>query len=158
MKFDQVSLIAHADWSVNPTKRWVAISVLQPGGSWSLCELSNVRQPSTLFSHLKSIQAVPGSILAGFDLPIGLPFYYALYVGITDFLSALPLLGHMEWDKFFLPAEQNSEISLHRPFYPAKPWGPKRSHLELGLEITFVHLFRLCEVSQVNRRAACPLF
>jgi hypothetical protein len=158
MKYDQVSLIAHADWSVNPAKRWVAVAVLRPDKTWSFCELSNVSDPSTLFSHLQSLQIMPGCILSGFDFPIGLPYTYALKVGITDFLSTLPLLGHTNWDKFYLPAELPSEISLQRPFYPLKPGGSRRFHLDNGLGIPFNQLYRLCEIRQINRRAACPIF
>jgi hypothetical protein len=82
---DQVGLISHADWSVNPAKRWVAVAVLQPDGIWSFCELSNVLHPATLFSHLQSLQIAPGCILSGFDFPIGLPHTFALKAGITDF-------------------------------------------------------------------------
>ncbi len=158
MTFNHISLISHADWSVNPAKRWVAVAVLQSSGRWLFCELSNVVDPSILFSHLKSLKSKPGCILSGFDFPIGVPYSYALKTGITDFLSFLPLLGQAEWAKFFLPAVLPSEISLHRPFYPAKPGSSRRSHLENGLGIPFDRLYRLCEVGQVNRRAACPLF
>ena len=114
--------------------------------------------PSTFFSHLKSLQVIPGSILSGFDFPIGLPYAYALKVGITDFLTLLPLLGQDKWDKFYLPARLPSEICMQRPFYPYQPGGTSRLHLETGLGIPFYQLSRLCERRHNNRRAACPLF
>jgi hypothetical protein len=152
------SLVSHADWSVNPSKRWIAVAILQPGGRWTICELVNVPNPSKIFNHLKSLQILPGCILSGFDFPIGLPYQYALKAGITDFLNVLPLLGQKSWEKFYQPAESASEISLYRPFYPAKPGGSRRSHLADGLGIPFSQLYRLCEVGRINRRAACPLF
>ncbi len=156
--FSHVSLIAHADWSINPTKRWVAIAVRQTKGPWLINELSNVPDPSILFSNLKSLQLLPGCIISGFDFPIGLPYAYAFKSGITDFLTTLPRLGQLGWEKFYLPAELPSQISLHRPFYPAKPGGSRRSHLENGLGLPFDRIYRLCEVAQINRRSACPLF
>jgi hypothetical protein len=156
--FDQVSLVSHADWSVNPAKRWAAVARREPTGRWSFCELINVSHPSTLFSHLKSLQITPGCILSGFDFPIGLPYYYAIKTGVSNFLATLPCLGHADWDQFYLPATLPSEISLLRPFYPAKPGSSRRAHLENGLGIPFNHLYRLCEVGQINRRPAAPLF
>jgi hypothetical protein len=156
--FSYVSLVSHADWSINPAKRWVAVAVLQPGGRWLICELSNVPDPSRLFFHLKSLQLLPGCILSGFDFPIGLPYQYALKTGITSFLAAVPLLGKNGWRKFYFPAESPSEINLRRPFFPSKPGGSRHSHLANGLGLSFVELYRLCETRQINRRAACPLF
>ncbi len=158
MTFNQVSLVSHADWSVNPSKRWSAVAVLQPGGRWSFRELLNVGDPSNFFTHLKLLQVVPGCILAGFDFPIGFPYAYAAKVGISDFLTFLPLLGQNEWGKFYLPARIPSELSLYRPFYPYKPGGTSRLHLETRLNISFDNLYRLCEKHHYNRRAACPLF
>lgn len=156
--FKHVSLVSHADWSVNSIKRWVAVVVQQPGGRWTVSELSNVRDPTSLFSHLKSLQRIPGCILSGFDFPIGVPYAYAQKVGIHKFLTTLPVLGQKSWSEFYLPAAHPSEISLQRPFYPAKPGSSRRFHLENGLGLHFDQLFRLCEVGQINRRAAYPLF
>ncbi len=158
MKYDRFTVISHADWSVNPVKRWVAVAVLQTDLRWSLCELSNVRSPSMFFSHLQFLRVMPGCTLSGFDFPIGLPYSYAHKARISDFLSTLPLLGKLNWVEFYLPAEIPSDISLHRPFYPAKPGGSRRAHLEKGLDIPFTQIYRLCEIGHINRRPACPLF
>jgi hypothetical protein len=99
--------------------------------------VSNVLIPSTLFAHLKSHKSGPGCILSGFDFPIGVSYSYAHKTGITDFLSILPLLGHNELDKFYLPALDPSEIGPYHPFYPARPGSSRRSHLENGLIIPF---------------------
>jgi hypothetical protein len=151
-------LISHADWSKSPGKRWIAIAVLQANHRWLVCELSKVREPSSLFLHLKSYQFTPSCIMAGFDFPIGVPISYAAKAGITDFLTTLALLGHNEWDQFYTPAELPTQISINRPFYPNRPGNSRRHYLEQGLNIPFDQLYRLCEVAHENRRAACPLF
>jgi len=156
--FEHVTLIAHADWSKNPDKRWMALAVLQADHHWLVSELINVATPSELFSLLKSHMLLPGCILSGFDFPIGIPSAFASKVNIIDFLSVLPIFGLAIWAEFYLPASEPSQISLQRPFYPAKPGHARRSHLEKGLEIPFGQLYRLCEVAHINRRAACPLF
>jgi hypothetical protein len=156
--FQYISLIAHADWSKDPAKRWVAVAAQQPGSRWLVSELFTPGDVSRLFPQLKSLLAQPGCILAGFDFPIGLPSAYAVMAGVTDFLSALSIFGHGPWVHFYSPADDPSQISLHRPFYPSRPGHSRRSHLEQGLQLAFSQLSRLCEISHNNRRAACPLF
>jgi hypothetical protein len=158
MKFKQVSVIAHADWSVNPGKRWAVYAVLQPDRHWLIGEPVKVLDPSGYFHTLKSIQKIAGCMLAGFDFPIGLPKCYAIKAGVKDFLTFLSSLGHGKWYRFYTPALIPSEISVYRPFYPSSPGNSKRLHLEEGLGISFEHLYRLCERSHNTRRAACPLF
>ncbi len=158
MIFEHVTLIAHADWSKNPDKRWMAIAVMQADRRWLVCELSKVHEPSSLFLVLKSHQIEPSCIMVGFDFPIGIPYSYAYKAGIIDFLATLALFEHNEWDQFYTPAELPSQISLHRPFYPNRPGNSRRQHLEKGLNIPFDNLYRLCEGVHENLRAACPLF
>jgi hypothetical protein len=158
LTFQHVTLVAHADWSKNPAKRWVAIAVLQPCHHWQVIDLYQASYPALLFTYLKSMLSLPGCILAGFDFPIGLPSVYAAKASISHFLAALPLFGQDTWKQFYLPAEEPSQISLYRPFYPSKPGHSLRRHLEQALDIPFNHLFRLCEVGHKNRRPACPLF
>jgi hypothetical protein len=100
MTFDNISLISHADLSKSPHKCWMAFAVLQANRRWLVCELFNVTQLSSLFSHLKSRLLQPGCILSGFDFPIGLPADYAEKAGITDLLAASFVLGKVEWDQF----------------------------------------------------------
>jgi hypothetical protein len=158
MAFKNVSVISHADWSINPKKRWMAVAIKQPNHHWIVHQPTAVIDPTSLFTHLNAQLPHPGCILSGFDFPIGLPYHFALRAGISDFLTALPLLGHKEWSEFYIPAEIPSQINIHRPFYPNRPGGTKRQHLESGLDLTFDQLFRLCETAHENRRAACPLF
>jgi hypothetical protein len=158
MIFDQLSVIAHADWSKDPGKRWMAIAVLQPDHHWFINKLVKVLDPLNIFHNLKLLQARGSCILAGFDFPIGIPMCYAEQTHVTHFLQLLPMLGRGEWEQFYNPVSIPSEISLHRPFYPATPGNSKHLHLELGLRLTFKQLYRLCEKGHENRRAACPLF
>jgi hypothetical protein len=156
--FQNVCLIAHADWSKAPAKRWVAYAVLQPDSHWLVGDLFTPKDTSLLFPQLKSFLVQPGCILTGFDFPIGLPSAYASIAGISDFLAALSIFGHGPWAQFYSPADDPSQISLYRPFYPSRPGYSRRYHLEQGLHLAFNQLFRLCEIGHKNRRPACPLF
>ena len=86
-----------------------------------------------------------GQLLAGFDLPIGLPRAYAERVGITSFPEFLPLIGLGEWQRFAEVAGTAAEISLHRPFYPARPGGTLQSHLYDGLGLSRQQIRRPCD-------------
>ncbi len=158
MSLSAVSLILHADWSVNPSKRWVAIARLEHGCHWRVVGIQPAFEPGIFFRKLREFQSSPGCVLAGFDIPIGLPLAYAKRLAITDFLSVLPLFGTAEWEQFYSPCATAGEISLHRPFYPARPGSARRSHLEHALGLSFDSLYRLCEVAHDFRLSACPLF
>ena len=58
----------------------------------------------TYFDRLRQ-RAGGGSVLAGFDFPIGLPRRYAANAGLSDFRSALAGFGHGRWRDFYQPAE-----------------------------------------------------
>jgi hypothetical protein len=97
--------------------------------------------------------------LIGFDFPIGLPAAYAGKAGVSDFLAILPQLGQGVWRDFFSFAERPEDVSIYRPFYPRKPGGASRAHLELGLGLAYRQLLRECERKTTDgRREACPLF
>ena len=158
MSFEHVRLVCHSDWSVSPHKRWVVSTAISAEQRWRVSQPIPASDPTTFFIHLQSHFTTPGCLLAGFDFPIGLPSAYAQKAGISDFLAFLPLLGMSGWREFYQPAASPDEISLFRPFYPARPGNSRRSHLERGLELSFTQLYRLCEMAHDNRRAACPLF
>jgi hypothetical protein len=77
---------------------------------------------------------IQGSILCGFDFPIGLPIADAETAGISNYLSVLTLHGFGKWKEFFSSAQTAQEISIYRPFYPDKPGHSCRAHLETGLK------------------------
>jgi quercetin dioxygenase-like cupin family protein len=112
---------------------------------------------ATLLPRL-SRRARDGSVLVGFDFPIGLPAEYAERAGVVSLREVLPELGRGEWAHFFEPAERPEEISLQRPFYPRRPGGAKREHLHRGLGLDSGALLRVCDRATSSRRAAAPLF
>jgi hypothetical protein len=77
-----------------------------------------------------------GQLMAGFDFPIGVPRAYGERAGITFFPDFLPLIGHEPWHRFAEVAERAHEVSIHRPFYPARPGGTLQSHLYDGLGLS----------------------
>jgi hypothetical protein len=148
------ALVAHADWSAHPAKRWMAGAVLQPGGRYLVLPPAPVGTLDGFWTRLE-VKGPSGAILVGFDFPIGLPAAYADRVGIEDFREALDRLeGH-----FYEVARRPEEISLARPFYPDRPGGRRRRDLldALGLE-TWQHLHRRCDRATASRPAACPMF
>jgi hypothetical protein len=148
------ALVVHADWSVHPGKRWMARAVLQPGGRYLALPPSAVGLLKSFWSGLAA-GAGPGSIVAGFDFPIGLPAAYAERAGILDFLEALQRFG----EDFYNVARMPEQIALARPFYPQGPGGRSRRQLLDGLGLaTWQHLHRRCDRATPSRPAACPMF
>ncbi len=98
-------------------------------------------------------------MLLGVDFPIGLPLHYAELAGIGTFLDALPRFGEGRWERFYEVGGAPQDISLTRPFYPARPGGARREHLLAALQAdSFDALRRRCELPYPGRRAAAPLF
>ncbi len=146
--------VIHADWSTNPRKRWMAEATLGEDLRYTVVEPKLVRDPGLFALTLMTMAA--GGVLLGFDFPIGLPLAYARKVGIRDFLTALPEFGAGEWAEFYDVAREPSEISLRRPFYPARPGGTTRAQLTEALGLTDLH--RRCDRKTASRRAAAELF
>jgi hypothetical protein len=158
MNFEPPALIAHCDWSTNPGKRWMALARLEAAGRYTASAPLLVGDTSRLLEGLLE-QAAGGSVLVGFDFPIGIPLSYAQNIGASDFMQLLPCLGSQEWDSFFLPAAAPTEISLYRPFYPIRPGAAKQQQLLDGLHLSSrEQLFRRCDLPTPTRRAACPIF
>jgi hypothetical protein len=161
-------LIAHADWGSNPNKRWIAVADLRGDGIYWAGKSERVGETEDLLVRLRERAGQEGSILIGFDFPIGLPSYYAEIAGIRDFISWLPKLGSGEWDEFFDVAENPEQIRLERPFYPKRNFVSgadhsrlpvRQAHLLEGLKVDRIdQLRRQCERSHPSRRSACPLF
>lgn len=151
-------VVAHADWSKTPSKRWMVQAFLEEDGRYRCHAPQKVERPATFLAELRDAAGSSACALVGFDFPIGLPLAYAQRVGITDFLKALPDFGKGEWYQFYKPACSPKEIDLYRPFYPDKTGAARLQHLEVGLGIARSALRRQCELAHGNRRAACPLF
>jgi hypothetical protein len=158
VNFTRPALLAHCDWSAHPSKRWMALASLDPDGSYTALPPGPVGEPGRLLPALLA-QAGRGSVLAGFDFLTGLPFAYAQNIGASHFLDLLPHLGSRDWADFFTPAQLPAQISLQRPFYPARPGQARQQHLLDGLHLdSRQQLFRRCDLPTPTRRAACPIF
>ncbi len=150
-------LIAHADWSCDPQKRWVAVS-RRVQGIYKLDTPEPAGEIRSLLSRLRQHSDRNGPIIVGFDFPIGLPSSYANRAGISSFLDALQLFGVNSWKNFYNIAEKPGDISLHRPFYPFRSGGTSRRHLMDALGLTSDELLRKCERAHEFRGDACSLF
>jgi len=158
MIFESLKVVAHADWSKYAAKRRVAIAAVDRDGSYHAYATQAVTDPNALLRDLSVQAGNAGSVLVGFDFPIGLPHTYAKLVGIERFLLALDEFGGTEWPDFYHVAATIEEIYLKRPFYPDSPGGRRRQHLSSRLGISFDGLYRQCEKAHPGRNAACPLF
>ncbi|MBC8446776.1 MAG: hypothetical protein H8D78_03410 [Chloroflexi bacterium] len=153
------ALVVHADWGSSPQKRWMARATLREDGRYYAHEPEPVGEPRTLVQRLHTDVGPGGSILLGFDFPIGLPARYAERADIEDFLALLPQLGQDDWSDFYTVAEHSAEISVRRPFYPQRPGNSRQRHLVDGLGRGSINdLRRRCERARCGRRAASPLF
>ena len=153
------SVVAHADWSTDPRKRWMAVAVRDTAGSFRATAPELVGDLATLFARLTARADTQGAVLLGVDCPIGVPRRWAARADVTDFRALLPELGRGAWADFFWPAATPDEIGLRRPFYPYRSNGKRRAHLVRALgAASFGELNRRCELAGNGRRAACVLF
>jgi hypothetical protein len=155
-------VIAHADWSVAPAKRWAAVARRGAQGGYRLEPPRPVGDPGAFLAELTARAGPNGSVFLGVDFPIGLPAAYAQRAGIGDFPAVLPDLGRGPWRDFFRVAERPEEVSLARPFYPARPGRKgavsRRQLLDgLGFEDP-AQLLRACDRATPARPAAAALF
>jgi len=152
------TLVVHADWGINPAKRWSARALLVDG-AYRVAATTPVRSTTDMLARLLHDAGRGGSVLAGFDFPIGLPAAYAERAGIGAFLEVLGAFGGPEWADFYKVAERPDEIDLRRPFYPQRPGGSLHQHLvdALGVE-RMDALRRVCDRGHAKRRAASPMF
>jgi hypothetical protein len=152
-------LVVHADWSKNPRKRWMAIARLSQPGKYNAEYPSPAGDTGNLLLRLSDSVGKYGTVLLGFDFPIGLPLKFAQKLGVSEFLELLPQLGQGKWRDFYSPAETAEQIRLTRPFYPQRPGGKKQSDLVEALGMISINdLRRRCELAHASRRAAAPLF
>jgi hypothetical protein len=150
------SLVAHADWSVDPRKRWITVA-RQTAMGWTLSAPRPVGDVSTLLSRLAE-EAGGGAVALGADLPIGLPRAYAATRPEADFPAFLRSIG--ELPDFFAVCATLEEIRPDRPFYPARGIaGMTRLSHALALGLTDASgLSRACDRATLERPAGAPLF
>ncbi|MFW6336758.1 MAG: DUF429 domain-containing protein [Phycisphaeraceae bacterium] len=163
MSSTSIQSIVHADWSVQPGKRWrceAKLVRMQGKSRWRVEPPEPVGDVRAWVSELIARIERGERLALGLDLPIGLPAAYAKRCGVRDFRDLLPRLGRGEWDTFFDVAEQAAEISLRRPFYPNRGRsGVRQSHLVRGLGLeTSADLLRRCDHATAQRNAAGSLF
>ena len=152
------NLLVHADWSTDPKKRWMCSAVYNDDHSFRVEAPQQVGNLNDFF-HRLMFQAGHGTVVAGFDFPIGLPIAYAKLAGITDFVQGLVNFGKGSWSEFYKIARKPAEISIRRPFYPLRPGGTSHKQLYNALNLTNMNsLRRVCERKTSLRRSASPLF
>jgi hypothetical protein len=103
-------IVAHADWGVDPRKRWVSVASGNVVDGWSAAASSPIPDVGDLRSGLGVTASQ--ALFVGFDFPIGMPRRYADRAGISHFLDVLPNLGRGEWTDFFCVAVRADEISI----------------------------------------------
>ena len=154
-------IAAHADWSVDPRKRWIAVARHGTDG-WRIASPAPVGEVASLLARLRA-EAAGAPVALGLDLALGLPRAYAERHACrvaADFPKFLR--GLIERPDFFRVAASIGEVGPDRPFYPAQ-WREgvtERQHAHvaaLGLE-SAAGLFRACDLASANRPAAAPLF
>ena len=157
----RANVVAHADWSKDPKKRWCAIALLDAEDHYRIDGPELVGELTTYFSRLLGRAGPNPVVLTGFDFPIGLPARYARKAGLKEFRTALSDFGRCQWGAFYSPSPSKSDISVTRPFYPQRR-GEKGEHTRqhlvdaLGLS-TFCGLYRCCDRS-AGRKDAGALF
>ena len=150
------SLAAHADWSIDPRKRWLTVARRGTNG-WRLTAPRLVGDVPTLLTRLIA-EAEGGAVALGVDLPIGLPRAYAAGRPERDFPGFLRNLGALP--EFFTVCGRVEEIRPDRPFYPARGIAGM-TRLSQAVALGFADasaLSRDCDRATAERPAGAPLF
>lgn len=151
--------VAHADWSVAPARRWVAVADRGAAGGWRLRALRRVGRDGTIAGRL-GLAAGTGPLLLGVDFVVGVPAAWARSVGVDHFPALLraAAAGEEPWERFLMPARAAAQIGPHRPFFPAgRPARGDAARLREALGAGDLDgLRRRCE--RAGRVRAQPLF
>ena len=145
---------AHADWSIDPRKRWVCIA-RRDGDGWRADAPRPVGDPAAL---LAALLAEGAPVALGLDLPLGVPRAYAATraeSGFADFL-----VGLVATPGFFVVNETLDTVCAARPFYPQRGIRgmTRASHATaLGFSST-AGLSRWCDRATAERPAGAPVF
>ena len=114
------ALVAHADWSANPEKRWCCVAVRDRRDIYRVEAPVPVGPLGDFFAALRARADRRARMLVGFDFPLGLPRAYARAAGIRSFRAFLDQAGRGRFRAFYAVAESPGEIALERPFFPAR--------------------------------------
>lgn len=152
----QAALAAHADWSVDPRKRWIT-TARRTGFGWNLAAPRPVGEVGSLLYSLLD-EAGGGPAVLGVDFPVGLPRAYAATRQEADFGAFIRNLNTVP--DFFSVCATLADIRVDRPFYPARGAAgmTRLAHARaLGL-MDAAALSRACDRATVERPAGAPLF
>jgi hypothetical protein len=151
-----LALAAHADWSVDPRKRWLAVA-RRDGAGWKLAAPRPVGDVTRFLGRLRG-EADGGAVALGLDLPLGVPRAYAALRQEEDFMHFLRASGG--WPDFFRVCATLDEVGPQRPFYPARGiGGMTRAAHAAALGVGGASgLSRLCDRATVERPAGAPVF
>ena len=150
------SVAAHADWSVDARKRWVAVAH-RDGAGWRLLTPALVGEVAIFLARLRR-EAAGGAVALGVDLPLGLPRAFAARREEPDFPSFLRGLARRA--DFFRVCASLDELGPDRPFYPMRGIkGMTRAAHAAKLGFTTAGgLSRACDRATAERPAGAPLF
>ncbi|ODU58294.1 MAG: hypothetical protein ABS99_04385 [Acetobacteraceae bacterium SCN 69-10] len=152
-----ITIAAHADWSIDPRKRWISVARLD-GAGWHLAAPAPVGPVETLLPRLRA-QAGEGTVVLGVDLPLGLPRAYAArWARQPDFPSFLRALASRPG--FFAVCDTLDQLGPDRPFYPRRGLaGMTRAAHAAALDLGGpAGLSRACDRATAERPAGAPLF
>jgi len=147
-------IAAHADWSVDPRKRWMAVARRQ-GRGWLAEAPRPVGDTGRLLPDLLA-EGVP--VALGLDLPLGVPRDWAAARPERDFPE---MLARLAGDPAFFAVSATLEtVSPARPFYPARGVkGMTRAAHAAALGLASAQaLSRLCDRATADRPAGAPVF
>ena len=147
-------LAAHADWSIAPAKRWMALARRHARG-WVAEAPRPVGDTSALLPALLA-EGVP--VALGLDLPLGLPRGFAAARPEADFPA---FLAARHGDAAFFEVSPTLDtVGPGRPFYPARGVkGMTRAAHAAALGLGgAAELSRLCDRATATRPAGAPVF
>jgi hypothetical protein len=146
-------IAAHADWSLDPRKRWAAVA--RRGARWRVEAPRPVGEPQAFAESLRA-QGVPTAL--GLDVPLGVPRAYAALRPETDFPGFLATRAGDA--RFFTVNETLAGVGLDAPFYPRRgvKGMTRAAHAQaLGLGDATA-LNRWCDRATAERPAGAPVF
>lgn len=153
-------VVAHADWSSDPAKRWLTVAV-RTNDSYRLAPARLCPTASTLIETLRR-QSADRSVMLGFDFPVGLPRLLAQPLGVETMRAVLVRLADGAWPNFLTPAEKIEDVGAERPFFPARqmPKGlvTRQALAEALGACRYDELLRRCDHADERRRATACLF